>query len=330
LRTRPWWPVTIHSIGAALTVAALLADPLSLFHPTVALGEREHRALDQGRAVVQGVSVPTRHIGVFAAVRVGVDGDRVARWIEDIAAFKRSDAIREIGRFSSPPRIEDLAALTLDPDDLETLRGCTPGKCGMLLTPEEVERFEQPFGRSRQWQESDVTRVLREILLARVQTYLAAGRTGGPPPAFVERQWPELARALQAHPAQRPAGATTFLYWEKVRLGGKPIVTITHVTVLREAGAAGCDLLAVSRHVFSTRHISDGWSVLALLPPRTEQPYFTYLYQVRIDRLGGLLGGLVRHVVEREIKARAAKTLVGLRDRLESGDPLVTDTEIWR
>jgi len=198
----------------------------------------------------------------------------------------------------------------------------------MLLTPEEVERFEQPFGRSRQWQESDVTRVLREILLARVQTYLAAGRTGVPPPAFVERQWPELARALAARPPPRPPGATTFLYWEKVRLGDKPIVTITHVTVLREA--ASCELLAVSRHVFSTRHISDGWSVLALLPPRTEQPYFTYLYQVRIDRLGGFLGGLVRHVVEREIKARAANTLVGLRDRLESGDPPGADAETWR
>ena len=78
LPTRPWWPVTIHSIGAALTVAALLADPLSLSHPTVALDSREHRALDQGRAVVRSVSMPSRHNGVFAAVRVGVDGDRVA------------------------------------------------------------------------------------------------------------------------------------------------------------------------------------------------------------------------------------------------------------
>ncbi len=60
------------------------------------------------------------------------------------------------------------------------------------------------------------------------------------------------------------------------------------------------------------------------------QPYFAYLYQARVDRLGGLFGRLLRRVVEREIKARAGDTLVGLRDRLDSGDPPVTDTDVSR
>jgi hypothetical protein len=300
----------------ALILAGLLADPLALFHPTVELGERERRALDRGEAVSRTVPMPSRHIGVFAAVRVGVEGERVARWIEDIAAFKRSDAVEEIGRFSNPPRIEDLAALTLDPEDFETLQGCRPGKCGMPFTPAEIERLHQPFGRSRPWQADDLVRVFREILLARAQTYLVAGRTGGPAPAFVHSQWPELVRALESQPPQPPGRATTFLYWEKVRLGGKPTVTITHVTMLREAAVSGCALVTLSRHVFSTRFISDGWSVLALAAP-----YFTYFYQARIDRLGGFFGGIVRHFVEREIKARAGETLLGLRNRLERGDP---------
>jgi hypothetical protein len=302
--------------GLALILAGLLADPLVLFHPTVDLGARERRALDHGDAVVRTVSIPSRHVGMFAAVRVMADSDRVARWLDQIAAFKRSEAISEIGRFSNPPQIEDLDALTLDQDDFETLQGCKPGKCGMLFTPAEIEHLRQPFGRSRQWQADDLVRVLREILLARAQAYLAAGRKGEPAPGFVHRQWPELARALESQPPQQVPRATAFLYWEKVRLGGKPTLTITHVTMLRDTGAAGCDLVAVSRHVFSTRYISDGWSVLALVPP-----YFTYFYQARIDRLGGLFGGVVRHFVEREVKARAGDTLLGLRNRLESGDP---------
>ena len=149
-------------------------------------------------------------------------------------------------------------------------------------------------------------------------------------PVFLDQQWLELARAVERYPAQRVPGAASFLYWEKVRLGGKPIITITHVTVLREAAPAGFDVLAISRHVFSTRYISDGCSVLALLPPGAAQPYFAYLYQARVDRLGGLFGRLLRRVVEREIKARAGDTLIGLRSRLESGDPPATDTEVWR
>jgi hypothetical protein len=306
--------------GVALVVAALLADPLGLFKPTVELDEREQRALNQGQAVVRTLSVPSRHIGVFVAMRVSADANRLARWLDQIEAFKRSEAVSEIGRFSNPPRLSDLDALSLDPADVEALRECTPGHCGLLFTPEEIQRLVQPFGRSRQWQEDDLRRALREVLLERAQAYLRSGRIGEPPPAFVQQQWPGVARAIESQPAQLPAGATTFLYWEKVRLGGKPTVTITHVTVLRETGTPACALVAISRHVFSTRHISDGWSVLTLVPP-----YFTYVYQARIDRLGGFFGGIVRHFVERELKARAGNTLVGLRDRLEGGDPPQTD-----
>jgi hypothetical protein len=321
--------VGTHSSGAALLLAALLADPLASFRPTVALDDDEHRALDQGRAVVRGVSVPSRHLGVFVAIRVGTDGDRMARWIDNIAAFKRSDAIKEIGRFSNPPHIDDLAGLTLDPEDTKTLRGCTPGHCSMLFTADEIARLADPLGRSRPWQDADLLGGLREILLRRAENYLAAGRTGEPAPAFIQTQWPELARALEAQPPPPVPGASKFLYWEKVRLGGKPIITITHVTVFRESAAAAFDLLSIGRHVFSTRYISDGWSVLGLLPPHAERPYLTYLYQARVDRFGGLFGHLMRQVAQREIKARAAVTLIGLRDRLEGGEAPATNTEGW-
>jgi hypothetical protein len=313
-----------------LLLTALLVEPLAPFRPTVELGDREYRALDQGRAVVQDVSLPSRHIGVFAAIQVSVDGDRMARWLDDIAAFKRSGAIPEVGRFSEPPRIEDLAALTLDPADVKTLRGCTVDTCSMLFTPEELEQLTEPSGRDQQREEIDRVRALRTILLRRAENYLAAGRLGEPAPAFIEMRWPELAGALEAQPPRALPGTTSFLYWEKVRLRGKPIITIMHVTVLRESAAAGFDLLAVSRHVFSTRYISDGWNVLALLPPRAERPYFAYLYQARVDRLGGFFGALARRIVEGEIKGRASDTLVGLRNRLERGDPPRAETEGFR
>jgi hypothetical protein len=78
--------VATRSRGAALVLAALLADPFALFHPTVELDERERRALTRGEAISQTVPMPSRHIAVFAAVPVGVDAERVARWVEDIAA----------------------------------------------------------------------------------------------------------------------------------------------------------------------------------------------------------------------------------------------------
>jgi hypothetical protein len=55
---------------------------------------------------------------------------------------------------------------------------------------------------------------------------------------------------------------------------------------------------------------------MALVPP-----YFTYFYQARIDRLGGFWGGIVRPFVERQIRGQADDALLGLRHRLERGDP---------
>jgi hypothetical protein len=323
--------VGTHSAGAALLAAALLVDPLAPFRPTVALGDRDYRALDQGRAVVRDVSPSSRHIGVFGAIRINAESPRVAHWIDDIRAFKRSDAITELGRFSNPPHLEDLAALTLDAADVKTLRGCAAGKCSMLFTASEMEQLAAAAGGlPPQGREVDLLRVLREILLRRAEHYLADGRSGEPARAFVHAQWPELARTLEARPPLQVPGTSTFLYWEKMRLTGKPIITITHVTVLRDSADPNVALVSIGRHVFSTRYISDGWSVLALLPPRAERPYFIYFQQVRVDRLGGLVGRFVRGFVEREMKVRADDALIGLRNRLERGEPPVGDTEGWQ
>jgi hypothetical protein len=46
-----------------------------------------------------------------------------------------------------------------------------------------------------------------------------------------------------------------------------------------------------------------------------------YLNRSHVDAFQGLLGGMVRRVVERRVKAEAPSVLRGLRLRLESGPP---------
>ena len=66
--------------------------------------------------------------------------------LRDIVAFKRAGAaVLQIGVFSNPARVEDVAGLSLDERDLENLRRCRPGDCKLQLSAEALERFRTKY-----------------------------------------------------------------------------------------------------------------------------------------------------------------------------------------
>jgi len=107
-----------------LSAAPIAADPFAFFRPSVVVSTDERLRLDEGQAIARVLPGEDRQIAVFAAVPVNVDGDRLAAWVWKIAELKTSAAVLAIGRFSDPPRLEDLGALTLDDADLDDIRDC--------------------------------------------------------------------------------------------------------------------------------------------------------------------------------------------------------------
>ena len=80
-----------------------------------------------------------------------------------------------IGRFSHPPRIEDLQGLTLDDKDLEDIRKCEPGDCGVKLSHQEIEDLRQTIARAGiDWKDA-VQKEFRSLVLARAKRYLVGG-----------------------------------------------------------------------------------------------------------------------------------------------------------
>ena len=89
--------------------------------------------LEHGKVVKH--SLPASAPGEVAAVggvRVRASKDRFAGAYRDIVGFKKNASVLEIGRFSNPPQLSDLDALTITHDDFD-LRECrvgvTPGRC---------------------------------------------------------------------------------------------------------------------------------------------------------------------------------------------------------
>ena len=124
-------------------------------------------------------SLPTedgREVATAGFVRVSITPEEFARRLTDIASFKKADAVLQIGTFSDPPDISDLAGLTLASADVRDLRSCRVGDCGMQLPSHIIDRLQ----REVDWRESSAPEranvIFRSGLLKYVQEYLASGR----------------------------------------------------------------------------------------------------------------------------------------------------------
>lgn len=301
-------------------MVAVALDPFVFFEPTVRLLPRERQTLAAGRAIARTMSAPAGHVGIFAAVPAAIDGDRLVRWMHDIAALKKSPTVKEIGRFSQEPRIEDLDGLTLDAEDAREIAGCRVDRCGVKLDPPEIGAIRQAMRTGGSNVGPAAQQAFREVVLGRARRYLVAGRPGVPAPQFLLARWPQVGQDLREFPRRVVPGSEMFLYWAKDDFGGKPIVSITHVTLLRGQRDGEPEVLVVGRQVFGTHYVNGAWSFTALM--RAEpMNYLAYVNQTEIDLLDSWYGGLVRRVVERRLREEAVDVLEGLRRRLESGDP---------
>jgi hypothetical protein len=58
-------------------------------------------------------------------------GHAAANGCATFPSFRKVPQIVELGVFSNPPRLEDLAGLTIDAADLDALEDCKPGNCAV-------------------------------------------------------------------------------------------------------------------------------------------------------------------------------------------------------
>ena len=133
---------------------------------------------------------------------------------------------------------------------------------------------------------------------------------------------PRFAEYLDQYPRAPISEVESFIYWSKERLDGKAIISATHVSILRSTDSGLPDALVAGKGIFATHYVNASLGVTAILRGRPGSPnYLAYVNRSDVDVAGGLFGGLVRVLMERRLKKEAATVLLGLRQRLESGDP---------
>lgn len=320
-------------VAASLAIGSIapVPSPVSRFlADQLGFSAAQLRPLADGEAVVRSLDVADRReIAVAGAVHIHVPPSFFADLLRDVTRFKRSTEILQIGRFSTPPAIEDLAPLTVDAGDREALARCRPGRCDVQLPAPAITRFQREVRWRSAHEAADVDRIMRETLLSLVAGYRRDGdaalasyddveRPTSPaeefqamiaePPAVLAR-FPELRRHVTGFPSASTA-IDDVVYWSKEKMGPAAVITITHLAIARAGGPPPVAYVAASKQLYSAHYFDTSLGITLMLTGAGDSDmYLAYVNRSRVDLLTGMLGGMKRAVLRSRTRGAVAGAL---------------------
>jgi hypothetical protein len=311
------WATTVQSSHSP-------SHPFGFLHPLIQLSQEDRQRIDGRGVIVRILPASGRELATLVAGSLSVGPDALLASVRNITELKKSSLVPQIGRFAAEPRLEDLATLTLDDVDFNEIRRCRPQRCGLKLASEEIARLQQTTAAHSTNVRAAVELEFRRIVMDRAIDYLRHGdrRTSQEfstlleHSPYVQERMPQLRAYLEGYPAVPLSGAESFLYWSKETYAWKPMISVTHVTIVRGTGRDGePELLVASRDVFSTRYTSGSFVLTLLFPDDDDvaRRYLVYLNRTWVDGLRGLW----RPFVEHRIKSQARNVFADARARIE-------------
>ena len=329
------------ALGTALVAADRPSDLQPDLHELLVrdlkFSAAEIADLERGKVVRHTLpAMASGEVAAVGGVRIRSTKDRFAAAYRDIARFKRGASVLEIGRFSHPPELSDLDALTITRDDVD-LRECRVGDCGIRLPADEIRRFATEIDWTRPDAEAGAAALLKQMLFDNVRAYTAGGGPGritryddDTPPKrpvedfhtllknspYIDRALPGLGAHVVSYPADPMPGAEDFLYWSKEKFGFEPFISVTHVTLVPEGPH---QYVATTRDVYSSRYF-DASLALVIASDSVGDPRSFYLFYVNRSRASALRGAfsrLRRSIVERRVRGSLEDNLSAVKQRLE-------------
>jgi hypothetical protein len=239
-------------------------------------------------------------------------------------------AIRESGRFSRPPRAEDLAALTLDDDTFGAVRDCRPEHCRIKLSRAAMEKVRGDIDWTAGDARSRTTEVLKQMLVDYMSAYVKGGtaqmatfvdkeepldsaaefrKVLGSSPYLIEYA-PPLHRYAAEYPAGTLAGAEDFFYWSKDNYAPRPTISVFHVVIWNDPEH---DLTVVaSKRIYASHYFRAGVELLAVVATPDGGLDLLDLYRARIDPPRGVLAGRIMGKVRGGIEDMVRENLKAL------------------
>jgi hypothetical protein len=323
---------------------ATTSDPArALLMSAFNLSPAEISRLDLGEVVSRTLDVNHhREVATLGVIRIKTTPSNYVERLTDIATFKRTDNVLQIGTFSNPSQVADVRSLSIDDADLKRLRDCRVDDCNVRLSADGIERVQREID----WRAADASQRATQLMLQALVDYVGRYRSSGTsatmeyadrmPRLNVGREFaslvdadtvtwtyaPQLRRHLLDYPAPAADKTTDFIYWSKELVRGRPVISITHVAIAPAADASPVAYAIASKQIYAMHYFDASLGLTLLVPDRTSTSpatYVIYLNRSRIDLFDGVFGGIARRMVAGRARSLVAEQLQRLQRVLADG-----------
>jgi hypothetical protein len=339
-------PFVLAVVGLMAVVEAPRAstsDPARTFLMTAFnLSAVEIGDLDRGDVLSRTLDVKNhRELATLGVVRIKTTPSTYIGRLTDIASFKRTDSVLQIGTFSSPAQPGDIASLTIEDGDLKRLRACRVDDCELRLSADRIARVQRDIDWYAPDAQLKATQLMRQLLADYVARYRQSGTSATMeyadrvPRLNVGREFaslvdadtvtstyaPQLRRHLLDYPASSAQNSsaqkmTDFVYWSKELVRGRPVVSITHVAMSTGGDDSPVAYAVGSKQIYAMHYYDASLGLTLLVPDRmapASATYVVYLNRSRIDLFDGVFGGIARRIVAGRARGVVAEQLQRLQ-----------------
>jgi hypothetical protein len=332
-------PTLVASIAAGLPVAAQDA-PRELVAEFRAAGFSDAQITTVKAGGIVTRILPQRDdnaVFVTGAVRIAASDNALADGVRSMEVLRRGRTL-QIGRFGTPPTMEDIQPLALERRDLDDLRSCGVGDCDV-----QIGRHAMELSHAIDWEAADAreraAQLTRGILLAQVRAYLEQGSSAmatyddNYPPESVASSFEQIMRdsrsLVQGNPAfyrylldfpngPPPPNVENFLYWSKEKLR-RPVVSVVHVSLQHVEERGRTRSYVAMKHIYDSHYFLAYAEFLTSIPEPGDTKGFYLVRSIRalIDPPRGWLRGLLLGRIKSAMRDELAKDLRRTKAHLE-------------
>ena len=288
----------------------------ALLRATAAFTNSELARLDRGEPIAKALDTDRREVAVVGAVRIAGSQAQLFDRYRNASSVKTSDVVMETGRFSTPPVPDDLRDLHFEDYDLETIRKCKPGDCGVRLSTRDMERFAQDVNWSAPNWKQQAGDLWRKLLAANARAYLASGTLGDyrnkAMPLDVadeftvlfrsfadfERLSPQFLAHVKQFPSARLEGTEDWLYWSKDDIN-RPVTRVTHLSLYPAPAGVHRPGFIATKQIYAAHYFDAGLGLTCAFDDGATGFYMVSVNRVRTRSLTSVTRTLVRSIVQR-------------------------------
>ncbi len=310
--------------------------PRPFLRKVIQLDDAQLAAVEKGEVVTKQLPAKDKpEIAAFGIVKVNATVDQLLAAAKDVQKFRQVPQIPEMGRFSTPAKVEDLKSLGHPPDDIAALKRCKPGKCDVKMGTRGLEAASK-IDWSKPDAEKQAVAAFNQGIVDLVTAYQQGGTDamGNVLDKKEEKSRAQEFRALMAnspylvdyvkefndylasYPKGKLAGAEDVVYWAKDTFGLKPVVSTYHATFYKSPRGA----LIANKLIAATHFFNASLEVLAGVPAADGKGiYLISLARTRIDPPTGMLAGVLMGKVRDGVETAVRENLKTARARLSGG-----------